>query len=109
MVRSLSSLKLLAASVSDGLISRSISRGYSAAAQQGAVMASFGRGGSTPSTAGMVGEVERRVVKQEPGAWVSSAWAPDPVTGYYRPENCAAEIDAAELREMLLNHKVRSQ
>ncbi|MBA0870307.1 hypothetical protein Goshw_010686 [Gossypium schwendimanii] len=39
----------------------------------------------------------------------SSAWAPDPVTGYYRPENCGAEIDAAELREMLLNHRVRSQ
>ncbi|MBA0696647.1 hypothetical protein Goari_003183 [Gossypium aridum] len=35
----------------------------------------------------------------------SSAWAPDPVTGYYRPENCGAEIDAAELREMLLNHR----
>ena len=47
----------------------------------------------------------RAAIKAESGA--STAWAPDPVTGYYRPQNCAAEIDAAELREMLLNHKVR--
>ncbi|XWS71837.1 hypothetical protein CRYUN_Cryun03dG0171800 [Craigia yunnanensis] len=52
----------------------------------------------------MVGKVEQmavNVMKKELGAGVSSAWGPDPVTGYYRPENCAAE-----LREML-NHKVR--
>ena len=102
MARSLSSLKLLAASVSDGLYLSISRRGYSAA-PQGAVTASFGRGGSGP---GMVGKVDQRaVMKEESG--VSSAWAPDPVTGYYRPENCAAEIDAAELREMLLNHRVR--
>lgn len=29
-------------------------------------------------------------------------WTPDPVTGYYRPENAADEIDVAELRAMLL-------
>ncbi|XWS14098.1 hypothetical protein CRYUN_Cryun36dG0093900 [Craigia yunnanensis] len=108
MARSLPSLKLLATSVSDGL-SLSISRrGYSGA-RQGAVTASFGRGGST-SRPGMMGKVEQRtvnVLKEELGAGVSSAWAPDPVTGYYRPENCAADIDTAELREMLLNHKVK--
>ena len=83
-------------------------RGYSGAIQ-GIVTASFGRGGST-SRPGMVRKVEQRavnVMKEESGSGVSSAWAPDPVTGYYRPENCAAEIDAAELREMLLNHKVK--
>ena len=31
------------------------------------------------------------------------SWVPDPVTGYYRPENCGAEMDAADLRAMLLN------
>ncbi|MBW3872751.1 hypothetical protein HHC24_11350, partial [Neisseria meningitidis] len=43
--------------------------------------------------------------KQEAGA--TSAWGPDPVTGYYRPENGAVEIDPAELREMLLSRRVR--
>ncbi|XP_020207772.1 late embryogenesis abundant protein Lea5 [Cajanus cajan] len=37
-----------------------------------------------------------------------SAWGPDPVTGYYRPINHTDEIDPVELRQMLLNHKVRS-
>ncbi|XWS08582.1 hypothetical protein CRYUN_Cryun40dG0014600 [Craigia yunnanensis] len=108
MARSLSSLKLLAISVSDGL-SLSVSRRRYSAAPQGAVTAIFGRGGST-SRPGMVGKVEQmgvNVMKEELGAGVSSVWGPDPVTGYYRPENCAAEIDAAELREMLLNHKIR--
>ena len=35
------------------------------------------------------------------------SWVPDPVTGYYRPENRTDEIDVAELREMLLNNKIR--
>ncbi|MCL7050089.1 hypothetical protein MKW94_013983 [Papaver nudicaule] len=34
-----------------------------------------------------------------------SSWVPDPVTGYYRPENHADEIDVAELREMLLKQQ----
>ncbi|XP_076890184.1 protein SENESCENCE-ASSOCIATED GENE 21, mitochondrial-like [Bidens hawaiensis] len=35
----------------------------------------------------------------------STPWVPDPVTGYYRPEGQTNEIDAAELREMLLKQK----
>ncbi|XAR58421.1 hypothetical protein NMG60_11013806, partial [Bertholletia excelsa] len=35
----------------------------------------------------------------------SAPWVPDPVTGYYRPENHANQIDVAELREMLLKSK----
>lgn len=34
-----------------------------------------------------------------------SAWIPDPVTGYYKPEGHGNQIDPAELRAMLLNHK----
>ncbi|KAK6135069.1 hypothetical protein DH2020_031190 [Rehmannia glutinosa] len=34
-----------------------------------------------------------------------TAWVPDPVTGYYRPENQTKEMDPAELREMLINNK----
>ncbi|KAM0053942.1 putative Late embryogenesis abundant protein, LEA_3 subgroup [Helianthus debilis subsp. tardiflorus] len=35
----------------------------------------------------------------------STPWVPDPVTGYYKPEGQTNEIDAAELREMLLKQK----
>lgn len=77
-------------------------RGY-AAASQGSATAGFGRGGSR---SGLVGKVEdMAAIKDNAGA--SSAWAPDPRTGYYRPANSAAEIDPVELRQMLLKHKVR--
>ncbi|KZV56591.1 hypothetical protein F511_09070 [Dorcoceras hygrometricum] len=33
------------------------------------------------------------------------SWVPDPVTGYYRPENQAKEMDAAELRAILIKDK----
>ncbi|KAM0954398.1 hypothetical protein DsansV1_C01g0010611 [Dioscorea sansibarensis] len=36
---------------------------------------------------------------------VEEAWVPDPVTGFYRPANRLVEMDAAELRQMLLSHK----
>ena len=35
----------------------------------------------------------------------SVSWVPDPVTGYYRPANGVVEVDAAELRAMLLRPK----
>ena len=35
----------------------------------------------------------------------TSPWVPDPVTGYYRPENEAKQIAVAELRQTLLKHK----
>lgn len=43
----------------------------------------------------------------EEAASKSNSWVPDPVTGYYRPEGHANEVDAAELREMLLKQKTR--
>ncbi|WP_215650847.1 hypothetical protein [Dorea formicigenerans] len=46
---------------------------------------------------------------EEMGRSAENSWVPDPVTGYYRPANRAAEIDVAELREMLLKNKIRSQ
>ncbi|KAF3569896.1 hypothetical protein F2Q69_00060023 [Brassica cretica] len=57
------------------------------------------KGGSTRVT---VGKLEQRANQE-----AESAWAPDPVTGYYRPSNCADEIDPAELREMLLKNKAK--
>ena len=72
-------------------------RGY-AAASHASVSARFGSGGSRSR---MMGKLEERAgIKEDSGA--SSSWAPDPVTGYYRP----MEIDAVELRKLLLNNKV---
>uniref|UniRef100_A0A5B6YJ29 Late embryogenesis abundant protein Lea5 n=1 Tax=Davidia involucrata TaxID=16924 RepID=A0A5B6YJ29_DAVIN len=100
MASSLSSAKLLASSVVDGLSLAINRRGYAAAASRGAVSgAGVGKGGSR---SGMVGKAEETAVIKE-----KSSWAPDPVTGYYKPLDRAAEIDEAELREMALNHKVK--
>ncbi|XP_004296856.1 PREDICTED: late embryogenesis abundant protein Lea5 [Fragaria vesca subsp. vesca] len=77
-------------------------RGY-AAASHGSVAAGFGMGGSRST---MVRKLEEKVGMKEES---SSAWAPDPRTGYYRPANRADEIDPVELRQMLLNQKVRQQ
>ncbi len=105
MARSLSRVSSLAASLADGLspsLLPAFRRGY-VAVSEAAVPASLGRG---RSTAGVVGKLGRMGgTKQEAGA--TSAWGPDPVTGYYRPENGAVEIDPAELREMLLSRRVR--
>lgn len=35
----------------------------------------------------------------------STSWVPDPVTGYYRPGNHAAEVDPAEMRQRLLSRR----
>ncbi|KAI3732468.1 hypothetical protein L1987_63673 [Smallanthus sonchifolius] len=39
----------------------------------------------------------------------STPWVPYPVTGYYRPEGKTNEVDAAELRELLLKQKNSQQ
>ncbi|KAF9673281.1 hypothetical protein SADUNF_Sadunf10G0007900 [Salix dunnii] len=104
MARSLLNAKFLVASLADGLSLSVFRRGYAAAAPISA--ATFGSGGSR--TRGMTGKMEDRpATKEDSEAY--SAWAPDPVTGYYRPANHVAEFDPAELREMLLNHRVRPQ
>lgn len=38
---------------------------------------------------------------------IATSWIPDPVTGYYRPESHVNEVDAAELRQMLLKNTTR--
>nr|GMD27503.1 protein SENESCENCE-ASSOCIATED GENE 21, mitochondrial-like [Ipomoea batatas] len=37
----------------------------------------------------------------------TTSWIPDPVTGYYRPESHVNEVDATELRQMLLKNTTR--
>ncbi|KAK4357239.1 hypothetical protein RND71_022849 [Anisodus tanguticus] len=86
--------KIISAFVSDSVSAFLSRRGY-AAASQGAV--SGGTKGGVPRS---------NVMMQKSGEEsVKTSWVPDPVTGYYRPEGQANEIDAAELRKMLLKHK----
>ncbi|KAH0642711.1 hypothetical protein KY289_033685 [Solanum tuberosum] len=47
------------------------------------------------------------MMKLKGGDEDQSPWVPHPVTGYYRPENQADQIDAVELRRMLLKSKFR--
>ncbi|CAJ1940994.1 unnamed protein product [Sphenostylis stenocarpa] len=56
---------------------------------------------------GIVGGAEEKSVTRD-GSKPYSDWAPDPVTGDYRPINHIPEIDPVVLRQMLLNHKFRS-
>ncbi|XP_050870391.1 late embryogenesis abundant protein Lea5 [Lathyrus oleraceus] len=56
---------------------------------------------------GKLGSLEETPVSKD-GQEACSAWVPDPETGYYRPVNCAPEIDPVELRQVLLKHNTRS-
>ncbi|KAK2990123.1 hypothetical protein RJ640_014792 [Escallonia rubra] len=86
--------KVVAASVLDGLSFTLNRRGYAAAATQGGAASGAHKGGATTQ--------ETVVIKDEPRA--SSSWGPDPMTGYYKPGDHVAEVDAAELRETFSNH-----
>ncbi|XP_059294754.1 protein SENESCENCE-ASSOCIATED GENE 21, mitochondrial-like [Lycium ferocissimum] len=95
MARSISNSKVLSAFVSDSVSAFLSRRGY-AAASQGVV------------SGGAKGGMPRMMQKSGEESSVKTSWVPDPVTGYYRPEGQANEIDAAELRKMLLKHKSRN-
>ncbi|KAL6978384.1 hypothetical protein U1Q18_020052 [Sarracenia purpurea var. burkii] len=101
MARSFSNSKLISTFVVDR-ISVSVSRrGYAAAAPS--------QGGVSVSVGGGAGAARGSVLGKKGGkeSTKTSAWVPDPVTGYYRPENRADEIDVVELREMHLKNNIR--
>ncbi|KAI3853833.1 hypothetical protein MKW92_047438 [Papaver armeniacum] len=97
--RSFSKNAQLISSLIDGVsLSLNRSRGISSVATQAV--------GSRKS--GMVvtgGEVKSKSSPSAGSVTETSPWVPDPVTGYYRPESHADEIDVAELREMLLKQR----
>ncbi|CAN8231917.1 unnamed protein product [Cochlearia groenlandica] len=103
--RSLSAAVKSLFSVGSGSVSGSINfrRSY-VATSQNVISAGFSKGGSTGVTVGTIEQNATLIADQE----MESAWGPDPVTGYYRPVNRAAEIDPAELREMLLKNKAKT-
>ncbi|CAA2973306.1 SENESCENCE-ASSOCIATED GENE 21, mitochondrial-like [Olea europaea subsp. europaea] len=94
MARSFSNAKIFSSLVADR-ISAAVNRGYVAASSQS---------GMSSSVSGGVSNVMLKKGEKES---TKTSWVPDPVTGYYRPENQSKEIDAAELREILLKNKIR--
>ncbi|XP_009793725.1 late embryogenis abundant protein 2-like [Nicotiana tabacum] len=92
MARSLSNSKLYSTFVTDRLSLGVTRKGYAVAEVAG------GRGGVAQSN---------MMIMMKKGGEESAPWVPDPVTGYYRPENQANQIDAVELRRMLLNNSTR--
>ncbi|GLT79376.1 hypothetical protein SLA2020_508670 [Shorea laevis] len=102
MARSFSTAKLVSAAAADGLSLSIFRRGFTAEPQALLYPAEGSRIGVN-----VMGKMDQRAaIKPESG--VPSAWAPDPVTGYYRPGNHTAEIDPVELREMVLNKEKRA-
>ncbi|KAL1312666.1 hypothetical protein HN51_039256 [Arachis hypogaea] len=97
MARSFANSKALS-SLLQNQISKALtaSRGYAATAT-GSVAARRGGGASSA-----IRSKKSSSSGEEKGEKVS--WVPDPVTGYYKPENIK-EIDVAELRASLLNKK----
>ncbi|XP_022991270.1 indole-3-acetic acid-induced protein ARG2-like [Cucurbita maxima] len=104
MARSFSNVKVLSAIVADGFSSALSRRGYAAAPASQGVASSAVKGGSVAAARNsnlLKKSGEEKVV----GSSEKVSWVPDPVTGYYRPENRADEIDVAELRSVLLNNR----
>ncbi|XP_020204737.1 indole-3-acetic acid-induced protein ARG2 [Cajanus cajan] len=94
MARSFSNVKVLSALVADGLSNTLTRRGYAAATQS----ATRGGGGS------ISGKIAPKSGEDKVGGAEKVSWVPDPVTGYYKPEN-TKEIDVAELRATLMRKK----
>ncbi|KAL8513415.1 hypothetical protein ACS0TY_012760 [Phlomoides rotata] len=81
-----------AKAVSAFIASRISRRGYAAAASQGSVS----RIGA-PNV----------LLKKGSEDSTKISWVPDPVTGFYRPENQVKENAAAELQAQLIRNKAR--
>ncbi|CAN1234209.1 Late embryogenis abundant protein 2 [Linum perenne] len=98
MSRSFATAGLLSAALTNAIRNRGFSSSAAAvttAVKGGAVSAA----GRMKKTAGRV----KKTGEETPaGKQRVSSWIPDPRTGFYRPDNVAEEIDAAELRALLL-------
>ena len=103
MARSFSNAKILSAVVSDGFSSLLSSRGYAAAAGSQGVASTAVKGASV--AAARSSNLLKKSGEEKVGTTEKVSWVPDPVTGYYRPENRSDEIDVAELRSILLKNK----
>ncbi|CAJ1969751.1 unnamed protein product [Sphenostylis stenocarpa] len=97
MARSFTTVKVLSALVADGFSNTLTRRGFAAAAT---ATQSATRGGS----ASISGKIAPKSGEEKVRGAEKVSWVPDPVTGYYKPEN-TNEVDVAELRATVLGKK----
>lgn len=97
MARSFANDKLFSAIFIDGFSNSLAKRGYAAAAA--AVKQT-----TAAATRGVVSTKSGEDKGTSSSSSSKVSWVPDPVTGYYKPENIK-EIDAADLRATLLSRK----
>ncbi|KAK2364682.1 Amino-acid acetyltransferase, mitochondrial [Trifolium repens] len=97
MARSFANAKIFSAIVLEGFSNTLTRRGFAAATES--------------ATRGGVVSIGNKMGPKKTGEEVVStykvSWVPDPVTGYYKPENIK-DVDAAELRAKLLRKKLNN-
>ncbi|XP_030532826.1 protein SENESCENCE-ASSOCIATED GENE 21, mitochondrial-like [Rhodamnia argentea] len=103
MARSLLSAKLIFALAADAMSNTVARRGYSTAARGATPQVAKARGATRSRAAAAVKKTGEEEKMARSDGQVSRA--PDPRTGYYRPEDCIAEMDVAELLAELLREK----
>nr|P32292.1 RecName: Full=Indole-3-acetic acid-induced protein ARG2 [Vigna radiata var. radiata]BAA03307.1 hypothetical protein [Vigna radiata var. radiata] len=96
MARSFTNVKVLSALVADGFSNTTTRHGFAAAA---AATQSATRGGAS-----IGGNMVPKSGEEKVRGGEKVSWVPDPVTGYYRPEN-TNEIDVADMRATVLGKK----
>ncbi|KAL5060585.1 hypothetical protein RYX36_032189 [Vicia faba] len=99
MARSFANAKVLSVIILDGFSNTLARRSYSAATESvtsGGVVSIGNKMGSTK-------------LGEEKGSCTNYkvSWVPDPVTGYYKPENIK-DIDVADLRAKLLRKNLKN-
>ncbi|KAI4329776.1 hypothetical protein MLD38_028124 [Melastoma candidum] len=92
MARSLSNVRMFSAYFANGIAQAIPRQGYSAAVEATAVSRAEGRIG---------GAVKLRPEKEEEEV----TWMPDHKTGFFGPGNRRDEVDAVELRAMMLRRR----
>ncbi|KAH6813939.1 hypothetical protein C2S51_022957 [Perilla frutescens var. frutescens] len=95
MARSFSNIKTVSSFVANEISAVVSRRGYSAASQSQVVASNSGK--------------VNVMVKKASEKSVETAWVPDPVTGFYRPETQVKELDPVELRKMHIRNKNRAK
>ncbi|XP_004494380.1 indole-3-acetic acid-induced protein ARG2 [Cicer arietinum] len=96
MARSFANAKVLSTILLNGFSNTLTRRGYAAATESASKVGSI----SGKITAPKSGE-------EKSGSTYKVSWVPDPVTGYYKPENIK-DIDAADLRAKLIGKKINN-
>ncbi|XP_058740695.1 indole-3-acetic acid-induced protein ARG2-like [Vicia villosa] len=98
MARSFANIKVLSTIILDGFSNTLTRRGYSAATES--------------ATKGSVGSIGTKMGgtklgEEKDASAYKATWVPDPVTGYYKPEN-VKDIDVADLRAKLLRKNFKN-